>query len=173
MKNMTQRASAARRQIDRAVTETLETRVLMAAPKVLAPPPPDAESNTPENHFAIETGPQRLEYNFSESVDVAPGALLVTGLTGSLIGTSRATTMSGSGASRSFAIADPGSYGVPHSLPRGNYEAALNADLITNAHGELLDGNRDGAGGDDYVTSISSCPATSTTTASSTATITR
>ena len=65
----------------RPVVEQLERRCLLAAPQVLPPPPSVPRDGTPDGHFNMQFGPQRLIFDFSEDVSVAANALHVTNLT--------------------------------------------------------------------------------------------
>ncbi|MEA2711495.1 MAG: hypothetical protein QOF78_4096, partial [Phycisphaerales bacterium] len=143
------------RRIVLAVSEVLESRRLMAAPHVNFPtqPSPEDDIQSPNGHFffedeTFENQPgQGLKVAFNQSVTLAAGAMTLTNLTTPEKLTE--LTKSGSGATHTWKVGatDEGE-GI---LERGNYELLLNADLVTNAGNEKLDGDSDGTGGDDYI----------------------
>ena len=159
---------AHRRSIVRAVTETLESRRLFAAPTVTEPQTRLHEEWMPLNdgHFEFQAGPQRLDVEFDQSVTVANNALLLTNLTTGTPYTDVAPTAVGNTHTWTVTGADnQGVAGGPlitGALPRGNYELLIKDTAVTNAAGDTLDGNTyvpdngnpDGESGDDYVSSF-------------------
>jgi hypothetical protein len=139
------------------IQEALESRRLMAAPQVVAPPafPEPGEPLGPDGHFHFEGWPdapaQQVKASFNQSVTLASGAMSLLNLTTGQSISELTQTDSEPGPTRSWTVgyADPDvSAGT---LPRGNYELLFNANKVTNGSGDALDGDRDGTAGDDYV----------------------
>ena len=149
-------ARARRRTLVMALAETLEQRRLFAAPHVEQPPayPAPGEPAGPDGHFHFENAPgQQVKVEFDQSVVLASNAMSLLNLTTGQTITELTQTDTEPGPTRTWDVgyADPNVWtGV---LPRGNYELLLNADRVTSAAAgnEKLDGDRDGTGGDDYV----------------------
>ncbi|MEA2710995.1 MAG: hypothetical protein QOF78_3596, partial [Phycisphaerales bacterium] len=138
------------RRIVLAVSEVLESRRLMASPQVSLPtqPLPEDDIQSPNGHFYFEDAPgQALNVAFNQSVTLASGAMSLTNLT--TAETVTELTQSGSGATRTWTVGE--TIDGQGMLTRGNYELLLNADLVTNAGNENLDGDSNGTGGDDYI----------------------
>jgi subtilisin-like proprotein convertase family protein len=103
--------------------------------------------------FPLDAAPQRLAFTFDRDVapNIAAGALEVRNdTTGQLLAAAAQKVEYNAGtrtAVWTFMI-PPGA-----NLPDGNYTARLKAELVSaSANGGMLDGNNDGAGGDDFVT---------------------
>jgi len=148
-------ARARRHTLAMALIQTLEQRRLFAAPTVEQPPayPAPGEPVGPDGHFHFENAPsQQVKVAFDQSVTLAADAMSLLNLTTGQTITELTQTDPEPGPTRTWDVgyADPNVWtGV---LPRGNYELLLNADRVTSAVGnEKLDGDRDGTGGDDYV----------------------
>ena len=132
----TSAASRRARKVCRAVCESLERRTLLAAPQVIAPPSPDPFAGTPDGHFYAETSPHRLILGFDQPVTLDSAALALTNLTTG--GDITQLAHDAAGDTHTWTINTTGDNNVPHALPRGNYELALNRDLVFNVALEKL-----------------------------------
>jgi subtilisin family serine protease len=117
-----------------------------------ARPLPGARVST--SNFPLLSGPMRLVFTFDRDVGatVSPDDLELTNdTTGEIISPSLAQFHYTSG-NRTAIWTFPGfAHGI---LPDGNYTARLNASQIVSAGGGQLDGNGDGMGGDDFLTTF-------------------
>src|SRR5436309_2270678 len=104
---MSNRIAQARRSaaLHSAIVEALESRQLLSAPHVQTPPGPDAFSRTPDGHFNMETGPQRLVFDFNAPVSIPDKrALYLSNLTtgGNPVSSNWSLAPSNNGATQTF-----------------------------------------------------------------------